>query len=213
VIPKPFQQPHPPIWAAATSPATWELAGRNGIGILGLTIFVNVKQLEERVRAYRAALANAKPVGKVVNGRVGAFTIVHVAETKAQALANGGADAAINYLLYAFRVLGGFADPSGKGMQREYADLEIQSTPYRDLISKEYPLIAKMQKGECTFEELDAEDMVIVGDVDHVIRKVEKYEAAGLDHFISLMQADRIPHAAVMQSIDLFAKHVMPRFR
>jgi len=213
IIPKPLQKPHPPMWAAATSPATWELAGRNGIGILGLTIFVNVKQLEERVRAYRAALKQAKPVGKFVNDKVGAFTIVHVAETREEAIANGAADAAINYLLYAFRVLGGFADPSGKGMQREYADLEIQSTPYRDLIAKEYPLIAKMQKGECTFEELDAEDMVIVGDVDHVIRKVERYKAAGLDHLLSLMQADRIPHPAVMKSIDLFAKHVMPRFR
>jgi alkanesulfonate monooxygenase SsuD/methylene tetrahydromethanopterin reductase-like flavin-dependent oxidoreductase (luciferase family) len=213
IVPKPLQKPHPPIWAAATSPQTWELAGRNGIGILGLTIFVSVKQLEERVRAYRAALKDAKPVGKFVNDKVGAFTIVHVAETRAQAIANGGADAAINYLLYAFRVLGGFADPSGKGMQREYAELEIKSTPYRDLIAKEYPLIAKMQKGECTFEELDAEDMVIVGDVDHVIRKVERYRQAGLDHFIALMQADRIPHAAVMKSIELFGRHVMPRFR
>ncbi|HXJ35465.1 MAG TPA: LLM class flavin-dependent oxidoreductase [Candidatus Eisenbacteria bacterium] len=213
VIPKPLQKPHPPIWAAATSPQTWELAGRNGIGILGLTIFVSVKQLEDRVRAYHAALKEAKPVGKFVNDKVGAFTIVHVAETREQAIANGGADAAINYLLYAFRVLGGFADPSGKGMQREYADLEIKSTPYRDLIAKEYPLIAKMQKGECTFEELDAEDMVIVGDVDHVARKVERYKKAGLDHFISLMQADRIPHPAVMKSIELFAQHVMPNFR
>ena len=213
ILPKPVQKPHPPIWAAATSPATWELAGKNGIGILGLTIFVSVKQLAERVLAYRAALKEAKPVGKFVNDKVGAFTIVHVAETREQAIANGAADAAINYLLYAFRVLGGFADPSGKGMQREYADLEIKSTPYRDLIAKEYPLIAKMQKGECTFEELDAEDMVIVGDVDHVIRKVEKYKAAGLDHLLSLMQVDRVPHPAVMKSIELFGKHVMPRFR
>lgn len=213
VIPKPLQQPHPPIWAAATSPATWELAGRNGIGILGLTLFVSVKQLEDRVRAYRAALRDAKPVGKFVNDKVGAFTIVHVAETKEAAIANGAADAAINYLLYAFRVLGGFADPSGRGMQREYADLEIKSTPYRDLIAKEYPLIAKMQRGECTFEELDAEDMVIVGDPDHVIRKVERYRAAGLDHLLCLMQADRIPHAQVLRSIELFAEHVMPRFR
>ncbi len=213
VIPKPVQKPHPPIWAAATSPATWELAGKNGIGILGLTIFVSVAQLADRVRAYRAALKQAKPVGKFVNDKVGAFTIVHVAETRQEAIANGAADAAINYLLYAFRVLGGFADPSGKGMQRDYAELEIKSTPYRDLIAKEYPLIAKMQKGECTFEELDAEDMVIVGDVDHVIRKVEKYKAAGLDHLLSLMQADRIPHPAVMKSIELFGRHVMPRFR
>jgi alkanesulfonate monooxygenase SsuD/methylene tetrahydromethanopterin reductase-like flavin-dependent oxidoreductase (luciferase family) len=213
IIPKPYQQPHPPIWAAATSPATWELAGRNGIGILGLTIFVNVAQLAERVRAYRAALANAKPVGKVVNDRVGAFTIVHVADSKEEAMANGGADAAINYLLYAFRVLGGFVDPRGQGMQRDLASEQIESTPYRDLIAKEYPLIAKMQKGECTFDELDAEDMVIVGDVDHCLRKVERYAEAGLDHFISLMQADRIPHDKVKRSIELFATKIAPRFQ
>jgi len=213
IVPKPRQKPHPRIWAAATSPQTWEIAGRNGIGILGLTIFVSVPQLAERVKVYRAALAQAKPVGKFVNDQVGAFTIVHVAETREEAIANGGADAAINYLLYAFRVLGGFADPSGRGMQREYADLEVQSTPYRDLIAKEYPLIAKMQKGECTFDELDAEDMVIVGDVDHCARKVERYKKAGLDHFIALMQADRIPHAKVVRSIELFAKEIMPRLR
>jgi len=213
ILPKPRQKPHPPIWAAATSPQTWELAGKNGIGILGLTIFVSVPQLAERVRVYREALKHAKPVGKFVNGKVGAFTIVHVAETREEAIANGGADAAMNYLLYAFRVLGGFADPSGRGMQREYADLEVQSTPYRDLIAKEYPLIAKMQRGECTFDELDAEDMVIVGDVDHCARKVERYKQAGLDHFIALMQADRITHPKVMRSIELFATEIMPRMR
>jgi alkanesulfonate monooxygenase SsuD/methylene tetrahydromethanopterin reductase-like flavin-dependent oxidoreductase (luciferase family) len=213
IIPKPLQKPHPPLWMAATSPQSWEIAGRNGIGILGLTIFVSVPQLADRVRAYRAALKEAKPVGKFVNDRVGAFTIVHVAETKEQAIRNGAADAAINYLLYAFRVLGGFADPSGRGMQREYADLEIKSTPYRDLIAKEYPIIVKMQRGECTFEDLDQEDMVIVGDVDHCLRKVERYQQAGLDHLICLMQADRIPHDKVMRSIELFAEKIAPRFR
>src|SRR5215467_12049202 len=213
IHPKPLQKPHPPIWMAATSPQSWEIAGRNGIGILGLTIFVSVPQLTDRVRAYRAALQDAKPVGKFVNDKVGAFTVVHVAETTEQAIENGGTEAAINYLLYAFRVLGGFADPSGRGMQREYADLEIKSTPYRDLISKEYPIIVKMQRNECTFEDLDQEDMVIVGDVDHCIRKVERYQKAGLDHFIALMQADRIPHEKVMRSIELFAKEIIPRFR
>jgi alkanesulfonate monooxygenase SsuD/methylene tetrahydromethanopterin reductase-like flavin-dependent oxidoreductase (luciferase family) len=213
IVPKPLQKPHPPIWTAATSPATWELAGRNGIGILGLTIFVSVPQLAERVRVYREALKTAKPVGKFVNDRVGAFTIVHVADTRARAMANGGADAAINYLLYAFRVLGGFVDPRGGGMKRELVADEVASTPYRDLIAKEYPLIAKMQKGECDFDELDAEDMVIVGDVDHCLRKVERYAEAGLDHFIALMQCDRIPHDDVKRSIELFATEIAPRFR
>jgi len=213
IVPKPLQKPHPPIWMAATSPQSWEIAGRNGIGILGLTIFVSVPQLAERVRVYRQALERATPVGKFVNDRVGAFTIVHMAETRAQAVANGATDAAINYLLYAFRVLGGFADPGGRGMQREYAELEIRSTPYRDMIAKEYPIILKMQRNECTFEDLDQEDMVIVGDVDHCIAKVERYRQAGLDHFIALMQADRIPHERVMRSIELFGKEIIPRFR
>ena len=98
-------------------------------------------------------------------------------------------------------------------MQREYADLEIKSTPYRDLIAKEYPLIAKMQKGECTFEELDAEDMVIVGDVDHCIRKVERYTAAGLDHFIVAHAGG--PHPARQgDALDRAVRHRdLPRFR
>jgi len=213
IVPKPLQQPHPPIWMATTSPQSWEIAARNGIGVLGLTLFVSVPQLAERVRAYRTALTGAKPVGKFVNDRVAAFTIVHVAETKEDAVRNGGTEAAVNYLLYAFRVLGGFADPSGRGMQREYAELEIRSTPYRDMIAKEYPIIVKMQRNACTFEDLDSEDMVIVGDVDHCLRKVERYQRAGLDHFIALMQADRIPHAKVLRSIELFATRIMPHFR
>src|SRR5499433_1720919 len=148
ILPKPVQKPHPPIWMAATSPQSWEIAGRNGIGILGLTIFVSVPQLQDRVRAYREALKQAKPVGRFINDQVGAFTIVHVAETRQQAIANGGTDAAINYLLYAFRVLGGGAPPGDAGMQRERAPDEIQSTPYRDIIAKEYPIILKMMKNE-----------------------------------------------------------------
>ncbi|TMA45588.1 MAG: LLM class flavin-dependent oxidoreductase [Deltaproteobacteria bacterium] len=213
IVPKPIQQPHPPIWMAATSPQSWEIGGRNGIGILGLTLFVSVPQLADRIRAYRTALAEAKPVGKFVNDRVGAFTIVHVAETQEDAVRNGGTEAAVNYLLYAFRVLGGFADPTGRGMRREYAELEIKSTPYRDMIAKEYPIILKMQRNACTFEDLDREDMVIVGDVDHCLRKVERYQRAGLDHFIALMQADRLPHEKVLRSIELFATRIMPRFR
>jgi alkanesulfonate monooxygenase SsuD/methylene tetrahydromethanopterin reductase-like flavin-dependent oxidoreductase (luciferase family) len=98
-------------------------------------------------------------------------------------------------------------------MQREHAAEEVKSTPYRDMIAKEYPIILKMMKNECTLEDLDREDMVIVGDVEHCVRKVERYRAAGLDHLICLMQADRIPHDRVMRSIELFAEEIIPRFR
>jgi alkanesulfonate monooxygenase SsuD/methylene tetrahydromethanopterin reductase-like flavin-dependent oxidoreductase (luciferase family) len=70
-----------------------------------------------------------------------------------------------------------------------------------------------MMKNECTFEDLDREDMVIVGDVERCAEKVARYRDAGLDHLICLMQADRIPHEKVMRSIELCAREIIPRFR
>lgn len=208
VIPKPIQQPHPPIWTAATSPESWELAGRNGIGVLGLTIFVSIPQIEERIRAYRKALESAKPVGAAVNDQVGAFTVVHCAESQDRAVENGGTRATVDYLTYAFKVFAGGLEPTPSGETPAGTGAKL---PYRDLV-EQYPLIPKLMRGQVAYEDLDREDMVIVGDVDKCIRKLERYESAGVDRVLCLMQAGEIPHAAVMRSIELFGKHVIPRF-
>ena len=34
VLPKPYTKPHPPLWVAAGSPSTFELAARQGLGVL-----------------------------------------------------------------------------------------------------------------------------------------------------------------------------------
>ena len=65
-------------------------------------------------------------------------------------------------------------------------------------------------KGEVTYEELDQEDMVIIGDV--AIKKLERYRDAGADRVLCLMQGSRIPHPAVIESIELFGKYVIPEF-
>ena len=52
VIPKPLQQPHPPLWVASTSPESHELAGSRGLGLLSFTVGVPPEDLAER----RAAL-------------------------------------------------------------------------------------------------------------------------------------------------------------
>jgi alkanesulfonate monooxygenase SsuD/methylene tetrahydromethanopterin reductase-like flavin-dependent oxidoreductase (luciferase family) len=99
---------------------------------------------------------------------------------------------------------------------RARADVEhdaIRSASHWDLIAKECPIILEAQGSECTFDDLDQEDMVIVGDVDHVIRKVERYQRAGLDHVHRPHAGGRIPHEVVLRSIELFGREVIPRFR
>ncbi len=199
VIPKPIQKPHPPLWVAATSPESWQIAGQLGIGALGLTLFLTVGEVAEQIHTYKREIKQARPVGKFVNDQVGAFTIVHCAETEEQARANGGHDAALWYMRYAFQVLAA----RGRDAQK--------IGPYEEF-RKAHPIIGKVVDNSVTFEELDAEDMVIVGDPDKCVRKLEKYQAAGIDRILCLMQAGRIPHDAVMKSIRLFGKHVIPHF-
>jgi alkanesulfonate monooxygenase SsuD/methylene tetrahydromethanopterin reductase-like flavin-dependent oxidoreductase (luciferase family) len=204
VIPKPVQEPHPPLWMAATSPESWSVAARLGLGILGLSIYVPVSAVAEQIARYRREIPGAKPVGKLVNDQVGVFTIVHCAESREQAIANHAAAAAIEYLNYAFKVFASGIDPS-RARAGDAPHLSLQ-------LVEQYPLLPKMLRGEVTFEELDGEDMVIVGDPQHCIRKLERYRAAGADRVLCLMQASRIPHAAVLRSIELFGERVIPHF-
>jgi len=204
VIPKPIQSPHPPLWMAATSPESWALAARNGLGILGLSIYVPVPVVAQQIATYRAELANAKPVGKFVNDQVGVFTIAHCAESQAQAEANHAHDAAIEYLNFAFKVFAsGITPESAKAGDAPHLSLKL---------TEQFPLLPKMLRGEVTYEELDAEDMVIIGDVDHCIRKLERYRDAGADRVLCLVQASRIPHEAVLECIELFGRHIIPHF-
>lgn len=208
VVPKPIQRPHPPIWVAATSPQSWEIAGKNGIGCLGLTIFVSVDQIAERIRAYREAIRSCTPIAAAVNDQVGAFTVVHCAESQEQAVANGGTRAAVDYLSYAFKVFAGGLVPG----QDAPPDRDPSSPlPYRDMLEA-YPLLPKMMRGQVTYEDMDAEDMVIVGDPDKCVRKLERYRDAGCDRVLCLMQGGEIPHEAVLRSIELFGRHVIPHF-
>ena len=60
--------------------------------------------------------------------------------------------------------------------------------------------------------QLKQHPMVVVGNPDEVIRKLETFEKAGLDQLICFKQAGRIPHQNIMNSLKLMAKHVLPHF-
>ena len=51
------------------------------------------------------------------------------------------------------------------------------------------------------------------GNPDACIRTTELYEEQGVDQFLPLFQAGRIPHEKIMSSIRLFGKYVIPHFR
>jgi len=60
VVPKPVQQPHPPLWLAGWSEAHAQSAGRGGLGYLDVSGGAD-DQLERALFAYRAGRAEAEP--------------------------------------------------------------------------------------------------------------------------------------------------------
>lgn len=88
VIPKPRQDPHPPLWMAATGAQSHEAAAMKGLGLLSLTLATPLEEIKARLNRYKAAIPDARPVGKFVNDRAATFLITHVAETTAEAKRN-----------------------------------------------------------------------------------------------------------------------------
>ena len=68
VLPKPYQQPHPPIWVAALQPTTYQLAAQKGIGVMALGVSAP-SVLEPHIQEYRATIKEADPVGAFANNQ------------------------------------------------------------------------------------------------------------------------------------------------
>src|SRR5262249_15838082 len=60
--------------------------------------------------------------------------------------------------------------------------------------------------------ELKEHHMVVVGNPDEVIRKLENFHRAGLRQVICFKQAGRIPHQNIMQPIRRIGQHILPYF-
>ena len=60
ILPKPYQDPHPPIWVAALQPATYEIAASKGIGVLAFGSSAP-SSLEPHIKAYRENVKKANP--------------------------------------------------------------------------------------------------------------------------------------------------------
>ena len=84
VLPKPYSQPHPPLWVACGSPSTFEKAGRLGLGALCFSLG-SPKDFEPLIKIYKDTIKHAEPVGDYVNDNVACVTALVCHEDGKQA--------------------------------------------------------------------------------------------------------------------------------
>ncbi len=57
------------------------------------------------------------------------------------------------------------------------------------------------------------QNVVAFGDPEEIVRVARLYEQAGLTHFLAITNFGGMPHKQVLRSMELLARHVLPRFQ
>ena len=199
VLPKPLQQPHPPIWGATTSLEGHTEIGRLGIGLCSFSVGVPPEALKEKVDAYRKGLAECRqPVGKFVNAQAATFTMVHCADTNERAFADA-AESMVWYPIVGAKQIAAVADwMKGKDLGNYAYAGDMQQT--RDSGALDM----------LNFDYIRDSGAAMVGDPARCIEIGQRYAASGCDMLFCLVNPYKIPHKAVMRSIELLGEKVIP---
>jgi alkanesulfonate monooxygenase SsuD/methylene tetrahydromethanopterin reductase-like flavin-dependent oxidoreductase (luciferase family) len=62
------------------------------------------------------------------------------------------------------------------------------------------------------YELLVDKHLIAFGSPEDVVEVARRYEAAGLTHFLAIANFGGLEHAKVLRSMELMARHVLPRF-
>jgi len=204
VLPKPLQRPHPPIWGATSSEDGHRQVGDLGLGLCSFAVGIPPEQVKEKIDIYRQAVrACTKPVGAFVNDRAATFTMTVCAPSESEAWETAR-ESFEWYPKTGARLIGTVAEWMAErnqdlGNYAYAADMRSHDQQgLLDLLSLEY----LAETGAC-----------ILGTPEHCIEACRRYEEAGVDLLLCLVNPYRIPHQAVMQTIELMGREVIPKFR
>ncbi|HEX2171007.1 MAG TPA: LLM class flavin-dependent oxidoreductase [Dehalococcoidia bacterium] len=218
VVPKPVQKPHPPLWMACSQPDSFELAGNYGVGVLCFTV-QRPEALTERIQAYRRTVQNpAHAVSPMINNQVAGFTMVHCDEDRNAAFEEGGMAALWYRALRPKSDRPYFWDAFETERRKRFEQIDSYKWTAGRFTEELGLYLGADQGGEVDPRLLDpvkmaTSGMVCMGNPDDCIAAAERFEAQGLDQLMCLVQAGRIPHEKVMNTLRLFGKYVIPHFQ
>ena len=207
VVPKPVQKPHPPLWVACSRRETILLAARHGIGALTFA-FVDPEEAAEYVRAYESTLATeCIPIGKSINAQIACVTPMMCHPDELTAIERGLEGA--NFFGYSLAHFYAFG-------RHEPAKTDVWSEFVEKRASKGFSPEAAAQERKELNAKVDSGGTEglrgAVGTPDQLRSYLRRYEDAGVDQVIFILQAGKNRHEHICESLELFAREVMPEF-
>ena len=209
VIPKPVQKPHPPLWVACSRRETILLAAEKGMGALTFA-FIDPEEAVNWVTEYERTFAEScVPVGFNVNPQVACVSPMMVHHDESEAIRRGAEGSNFfGYSLGHFYVFGEHK-PGTTDVWSEYLERRGAQGYDPEAIAaavKADALGAKQAAGDTTGLRGS------VGTPQQVREYLRRFEEAGVDQVIFVLQAGRNQHEHIMESIEIFGTEVLPEF-
>jgi alkanesulfonate monooxygenase SsuD/methylene tetrahydromethanopterin reductase-like flavin-dependent oxidoreductase (luciferase family) len=210
VIPKPLQDPHPPLWWACTSPPSFELAAQEGFGCLCFA-FQPPEELGARIASYRqrceeTAASRSEAQRASVNEKVVGYTTALCLEDPSEARRLGAAGFLFNLRRWIDYIRPFAVLPSHEFYAKLLDNPLLEALD--NVTSATSP--SELEKIGGTLCELG---YCALGDVDDCMSVVNRFKSLGVDQMLMLMQTAGIPDEKVQESIDLFGTSIIPKAR
>jgi alkanesulfonate monooxygenase SsuD/methylene tetrahydromethanopterin reductase-like flavin-dependent oxidoreductase (luciferase family) len=193
VLPKPVQKPHPPLWVACSQLETIELAGRCGIGALGFQ-FLSSEMAHAWVHAYYNSFVKRQTKLTDYQSNCNIAMVSHFMCAETDEEARRRADG-VTFFQFSLAYYSG-------ARNRERA------APGTVNLWDEY-LRWKQENPEKAERALRGG---LIGSPETIRRKLHRFAESKVDSIILLNQAGRNRHEHICESLELFAKDVMPEF-
>ena len=193
VLPKPLQKPHPPLWVACSQLETIEMAGRRGMGALGFQ-FLSADAARAWVSAYYNSYVKRldKLADYATNPNIALVSYFMCAETDAEARRRADG---VTFFQFALRYYN-----TAQGRERAKPGTVNLWAEYEAWKRANPEGVARALSGG------------LIGSPETLRRKLRKFEASNIDQIILLNQAGKNSHPDICESLDLFAREVMPEF-
>lgn len=192
ILPRPVQCPHPPLWLACVSAATFEIAGSQGWQIMTSPNFTPIDIVQENFARYREAL--------VAHG----YSPATFEYPVMQQVYVGATDQAA------------YDEPRTASMDYFHKLSTLLPTAIKDAETggESYEQLRRTQRkvADLQYDYL-YENGVLFGSPERVIERVKFLEAeAGVDYLIAWFNFGSLDHDLAKVSLRRFAEEVMPAF-
>jgi flavin-dependent trigonelline monooxygenase, oxygenase component len=187
-VPKPVQQPTPPMWIAARDPDTHDFAVANGCNVMVTPLMKGDDEVENLVEKFNTAVGNHPEVDRP-EILVLRHTYVHP-----DSQPDGWR-------------------PAAEGINRFYRTFDAwfgNKTAPTDGFLEPSPEEKFAERPEFTPDSLHRTAMI--GTPAEVVKRLKHYEALGVDEF-SFWSDNSLSHEQKKQSLQLFIDEVVPQFQ